>query len=443
MSALDVQFTENKKESVWTVTLNLIKLQFVYTKKERLNQPISTLYCKIFLEKNSKMFFHIPQIIDYLNINDFHCYYFSFIENDDRMRACFDTISDFIYNNFKAVNELAMNGDKYNKLLLEELMHIADLTDKDFPDNSDEKNFFTEKLLDFVSKLQVNHYTRFEAYDYFLQGLYSKSLKSYEKSSKHTELLNYEKKLIDFIITIEDNETAFEAVAPECASMLEVKKYNGTSKADKLSMLLSFIICWVALTIPIVIIMIIVNHCYYSSTVLCDAVSTAYAPVISGLPAVFAGIAVVDKVQFLIHKDKSAAKDFSEILNPPKALSAAKIIAVILAAASLIFYAFVFQPYMKCYDGYMLVDNSEGLFQKYERYEYSDIKAIYHVRGRYNPFGDYIDRESYILCFDNDKIDTDAFAFSDEEIQNELLPLFDDYIDEIQNIKTERDIDWK
>lgn len=47
----------------------------------------ATLYSRIYLNFNDNRRLHIPEIIDKLDENDFHCYYFPYIENEEKLKT--------------------------------------------------------------------------------------------------------------------------------------------------------------------------------------------------------------------------------------------------------------------------------------------------------------------------------------------------------------------
>ena len=88
--ALAVDFMEDKKYAEWTITYNIIKIQFVLTKKEKLLCPIATLFCRVYFGKNDTYFYHLPELAEYLEPDAFKCYYFPYMESEQRLDACFE-----------------------------------------------------------------------------------------------------------------------------------------------------------------------------------------------------------------------------------------------------------------------------------------------------------------------------------------------------------------
>ena len=59
-NALMVDFTDEKKRAIWSLKYNIIKLEFVLTKKEKIVCPKHTLFCRVYFGKNEMYYFHLP-----------------------------------------------------------------------------------------------------------------------------------------------------------------------------------------------------------------------------------------------------------------------------------------------------------------------------------------------------------------------------------------------
>lgn len=441
ISAIDVDFAGSQSGAAWEIILNLVKIQFVYEKKESLETPTSSLFCAVRLQKNHEEIWHIPQIVHYLGLKDFRCFYFSQIESDERMKACFGVLADFIIQHLDDINGLAINYDVYLERSFEEAKRIFEIKEKVIPENLNEfedfRLFFNFELSDF----QLRHYFRFDGYQYFLQGKYNKALAKYEEYSKHNKLPFYDEQLLDFIRHLIERQESFEAVSPECASMLTAKKYDGTSKSDRMAFVIALLVSFAALTLPMMILMAVVNQYYRMTTLYCDGLGFVWAPVFTAVPTVFLAASLSNSISIRLNKNPHEALNFADLKHSSVWSKETGILAAVVMVLSLAIYGLLFQPYIKCYDEYMIVNVTEEFLPEYKRFEYKDVRAIYHVDGRYNVYGDYIDRSSYILRFDECDIDTDGYMFSEEAIQNEFLPLFDQYIERVQYVDTDKDIE--
>ena len=222
----------------YSVELEKIILEFVYYKKAHENCPVSTLYCRIHLDKESGFFFEIPEIIAFVDILDYHCYYFPYIENVKRMDACFDYITDFIEYREREILSLCDSAQELKEQKIQEIKRVYDYDESRIPEDEEGKNAFYNKLDEYVSVYTLKRFVTGKAHLAYLDGDYDTALKEYEKQG---ELLTCEKRIVEFI---DGKLEPYQAMPLECASLLEVVKYKKKSiKTLILSVLTNCIRC--------------------------------------------------------------------------------------------------------------------------------------------------------------------------------------------------------
>lgn len=321
IKALDVYNEESKNTKWWTITLQTIKIEFTYTKKESNMVPISSLLCSFYLEKNGEDPYTIEQVVDYLNIEDFKCYNFSFIENEKRLTNCFNEIRSFILDNLNAINELVVGDFNFAEARNEEYKRIG---------KTDELN---ELIYPILFENQCARYTNFPAYKFFLQGDYQSSLKIYHKLMNKNSLYDYEKKLVAFMERLVENGEEFEAIKPECASMIKVKEYDGTSLKSAKILLASFATAFAIMLVPLTVLLQALYHIYTVNSGFSSAFEAFGAAVELAIITAFClGLAICDKVMIKISKDKEEAREFANVLLP----KGTKIFAQIVSAIAII-----------------------------------------------------------------------------------------------------------
>ncbi len=427
----DVSVEENKKLITWKIYLKTINLEFSYTLKNSSLIPVSTLFCSVYLQKNAEVPYNLNQVIDYLDVEDFHCYTFSYIENTQRLASCFHTITKFIDEHYDAMNHLVVSDLDFSEIRFEEAKRVLEAnTEKE--EKSVKKTGYSV-----LYENQLIRYTDFPAYKCFLKGDYVRSLKQYNKLKKKNTLYRYEEKLVDFMEKLVENGEVYEAVNEDCASILKAEHYNGTSKTDAKAFILSVLLMYAAFFVPIMIIVLLLYRFYQNDTLFYDyAEPMIWSAIIAVIPSIFAGVSIVDNVKMKISKDKESVRDFDEIFNPPKTKKAAKILTVIMLIVSLFFGFMIAKPVTKCYDDYMLCDVSENIFTPdYVRYNYKDINHIYHINRIYIESTEkYIDADSYVFVFDDDEFLT-YYYFETDDVEKKLLPQIEKvYNGEIRHI---------
>ncbi len=439
VNALDVEKYEDKKFTRWTITLNILQIDFMYMKKSFVGCPVSTLYSRIYLYKNASIFYNIPEIIDAIDDKDFKCYYFSYIESKERMEACFNVLKDFYVNNMSRLKELSMDSETQallmnrKKLEMKNILDIKDENEKEFFD--DEQIVWYNLLIDHEENTTLYKYTRYTAYIEYLGGNYEKSLKLYEKAVESNSLTAYEKRLINHIKELDAEE--YEALPEECASVIAVKDYDG-NKNDGISYLLNMLLCYVFFSVLFFIIGSVIIGVLDKGTVYSTVPPAFYSLIPAGFPAIFGALKFRRQLAYITRrKNIQEALAFDTLLVGKKTNALANISFILSFAFGFAFLVWLPFLSIRYYDNHLVYNEGEEFLSfKTEKVEYQHIDDIYYVQGRYNPYGDYIDRESYVIVLsDGKKLDLDGYT-SVKDTEEYILPIFDKNPDNIKRLKT-------
>lgn len=435
-----VEEYDEKKTCCWEINLPVIKLQFIYTKKQTNGfLPASTLLCNIFLDKNDNSPYSLFQVIDYLNIQDYHSYVFSYIETTERLEICFEKIKNFLDKHLDEISQLAQSNFDFKQIRDEEYKRIF-LSKKQQNQPLDSVNqVFT---YDFALYHQAVRYTDFPAYLAFLNGDYKKSLKLYGKIKKE-KLYNYEIKLIEFIESLVEADEQFEAIESKCASLIEAQKHKGATPKELLVLVCSWLITYFVLVIPYAILFCSLYLVARKGTIIPTNIMEmlCFSLLLPAVPSIFGGIAIGDKVQLWLSKDKTSAQNFSEVFLPKGTKKAAYIITYIMILLTTVIGLLAFSPTYKCYETYMICDVGDSDFSReFEAYNYKDIKEIYFADKVFNPYTEKeIDRSTYIFVFKNGVISSDDY--NTEEFEKYVLPkLQSNYDGEIKHVKIDTEV---
>ena len=431
INAFETKLIEGKNSASWFVTLNRIQIEFIYTKKDRVLYPVSTLFCKISLMKNDGFFYHIPEIIDFMGIDDFHCYYFPYIENAKRLKACFDCICEFIDNNIDSINRLSDESDKWFNKKLENAIKFYSIKEDAIPTDPVKRTAYYINLFNADDRVYVPRFSKGLAYRCFLDGEYDKAVAKYSKIKR---LLPYEEKLESFMKTL---KRPYEAIDPECNSRMAAKKYN-PSLENFFSFLISMVAFMILTSIPFVIAALIMNAVLNSVTFYADTIPVTDAIMLGAIPGLFLGGLNMYKVQgFLFRKSKEAI-EFDEILVPRSLALFVKILVGILICAAIAVFVVFFRPVISVYDTTFTYRDNFAT----KTYEINDVESIYHIDRWYDEDDQYYDRESFVLVLkDGTQIDTIHFNNNDiKRIENKLLPVFDKNVLYVDSNKDFNDI---
>ncbi|MBE6836183.1 MAG: hypothetical protein E7515_08065 [Ruminococcaceae bacterium] len=429
INAIGVSVEQEKKLSCFIIELNKAKIEFVYYKSETMYCPVSTLFCRIYPNKNDYRSYHIPEIIDLLYLNDFHCYYFTFIESEQRADLCLNCLYDFITTNLQSIINLSCEQAKceeYRDSYIRD--NFKNIQNYDEADETEKRGYWIVCDNIYTMSFTVNN-----AYRAFLNGDYQAALKKYKKKK---DLFPYEKRLVEFI---ESLDGYFEAINPECASMLDVKKYNG-SKNDFFALVLSFVLGMVICAIPFVLISVALNVYYSKTAVYYDQMPPLILAILfGGLPGIFLGIVIKERVSSFLNRKDRNVKDFYDILTPDSTMKFARIICYTVFVASVFLFLSIGKSVVVAYDDGFSYNNPNRLFSRTEKFSYNDIQAIYKTEGRYYFEDKYEEGSTIIIKMkDGTLIDSIDLVSENDDFEKEFLPLTGK---KIISVHSDRDID--
>lgn len=427
--SFEIEFTENKTFAEWSLNYNLIKIQFVLTKKEKILCPISTMFCRIYLGKNDAYFYHLPELMEYLEPDNFKCYYFSYIESAERMEACFSVLASFLKENFAKINELAQNDELYVKAKEGKIQEMTSLFTGDSPD-PDMEEFAINGYENYVLLIR---YTGEGAYRQCLCGQYEKALKTYEKMERKGALTRYEKRLVSFLRNL---PLGYEFMPEECNSIRIVKQLDAPS-SEGLNIIITALVCEIVFGVFFALVILGINTVLSAESLYFVGMPWYEGFLLAGLPALFGGIAFRNYIRKYRQRDSYQKTKAYEVLMTPKWVE--------ITARFLFFIAFVIMMFLNLvlpfastvfYPQYMAYRDGDTLLPlEKNSFNYKDIKTVYYSEGIYNDFGEFIDRPSYLLEFEDGTVwDSDCLC-SIEEVERFVLPIIENYYKEIEIIE--------
>ncbi len=435
--ALDLETVENKKFSQCAVTLNTVKIEFVYLQRASTLIPQSTLFCRIYINKNDHIFFHLPELLVYSGIDDFRQCYFSYIENEDRMNACFDALASTIDEYLPLINKISAVDSKrfydmqYAKL--GEKFNIDD--DVAMTDGDSEKAFFC-CAIDYEDLCILPDFTYIDGgYHSFLSGNFGKAKKFYEKRISTGKASEYDKRLYEFIC--DDKNASYKGISRECFAAADAKLYlNG----DKFIYLFkSFILSYLGIGAAFAALCLIIRAVISIGAEAVFGFPWYISLIFAALPAIFCVMAFGKRFSFLFkRKDLKKYLDFYDILSGGSdkiakvAFAAVSIVSFILTAVLAFFGTAV------VYDDHIRSDIDGDMI--FEEIYYCDVEKIYHIDARYNIYGDRINRGSYVFEMNSGEVyDFDSIT-SERETENTLLPIMNHGTESIIFFDTDRDL---
>ena len=410
----DVEFTRENGLALWKVELKGFTAQFVYTVSESESCPVSTLFCRFYYDEDCSFAYDVYDMINYLDIYDYHCYYFSYIESRKRLEACFKYITDFIDYHYEEISALSQRADECRERKLKELNRLFSVDVESAEKESESKKSSEESLNAVTQKQIIQKYTTNKAYLAYLEGDFETALELYKEDEEHTE---FEEKLIEFI---SERYAPYQAIPDECASVVDVQEYKNDKKESiielrnfGISILISVVIC----SIPFFIAQLLLNAHYTQQSIVSDKPSPLLAVLYGLLPGIFAALVFREKVELLLKRNKTKAIDFYRILNPR---SNNKVFIVLLLLFTLmsviIFSSSATKPSIVVYEDRFFYDDGDSFHSEFEQCLKSDIWKIYYTEKQYNEKGKLVKKPSYVIkTINKDYIYLSWFNLTDEE----------------------------
>lgn len=418
------EISERKNEAEWSMYFRMIRVDIVYSCQWLDLAPPSVLYCRVYLSKNEPVYLHLPVLLGYLKAGDYRACVFPCIESEARMKCCFDALMAVVRDHIAEMEEAA-GSEVSGQIMREYATYGFSPYAKMLSDPIPQKVLNTEELC-LVQGLQENiHVVRlsdFRPYREFLKGNWGKSLKLYKKLEKRG-LSEYEKGLCRFM---EDPANrGFQPISRECYTLQSFKKSTG-QLADLKGMLLVYAVAAVFFCGLIQIL----NAIHALGTVYYQGLWWWFGLILAGLPAIFGYGAWQDKIQAILNRKRPWVKEFYSFAMAKsdfykKFYKVFKWLVVVMLIAEIGFCAWLCTQSDCFYDTYAVTSSLRQRPDERVRFEYEDVVAIYHLNGRYNEYGDRLERQSYVICLrDGTWMDLDGSCSlkKQREIVTELFP---------------------
>ncbi len=415
IDALGTNQEQQKKDAVFSVILHSMKIELIYRSKSTAGLPPSVLYCRIYPDKNCPIGFHLPQLLSLLDIRDFRACYFPYIETTQRMKACFQSLTDFIDILLPELRHITSNGDE--QILLSQLiMQTVDDADTQAilkPDSSEQQGFLM------VQKMQndgyIARFTQWTPWYEYIMGHPQKALSQYRKQKT---LLPYELHLCSFLQT--EKGKAFVPMSPECCAAKDMAEAT-SCKEDGGTLFKGMLLLYLLFAPLACLLFGIIQLIGELSTICWFGVPWYCGFIVAGLPALFGGLAFRRRLIPLINRKNAKTQlEFDDIINHSVAVDRfAKIVFIIAAVFSLTFGVLMATDTIAFYHDRVVYKPATF---SVEEVPYSEINAIYHIDARYNDFGERLERSSYVIAFDNGSLlDLDGYA-TPEQTESKILP---------------------
>lgn len=416
--------SENTYEAVWSMYLRMIRIDIVYSWRWLDLAPPSVLYCRVYLSKNEPVYLHLPVLLGYLKVEDYRACVFPCIESEARMKCCFDALMAVVRDYIPKM-EKAAGSEQGSQIMRQYAVYGFAPSAKMLSKPEPEQEPDTEELVwiqGIQESINVSRLSDFKPYQEFLKGNWQKSLKLYKKL-ENRGLSEYEKGLCWFM---EDPANrGFRPISRECYTLQSFKKSTG-QLADLKGMLLVYAVAAVFFCGLIQILRTVQAW----GTVYYLGVGWWFGLIMAGLPAIFGYGAWQDKIQGVMAREQPWVKEFYRFgMTKSKfnrgLFKLVKWLVAVILLAEIGFCCWLGVNGDCFYDTYAVTSSLRQRPQERVRFEYEDVVAIYHLNGRYNEFGDRLERQSYVICLEDGTwldLDCSCSLKKQREIATELFP---------------------
>lgn len=439
LDAVDTYVAEAKKAVLFTIETRLSKIEFVYTLKGIGLCPKSTLFVRLYPQKNRPLCLHLYEVV---GEDDFRCTYFPMVESGERMNACFAVLAGMVEEYLPAMEALAMDGAAYDAALAakrQAVLRCVNIHESKVPTDPELAAQFWFTWEDYYeSFVSLAYFTNYAGYTAFLQGDLAKAKKLYAKRQRKGDLLPYEERLLDFLDT--PAAATYAPMPPKCAGSVEAMAYANGKQEGKL-LLITALFCY--------LVVLVAEWLIVGVTYLSLGRGAAYYPLdwvfLFFLPlgsAAFGCVALRRLFIPLVFRDEAEKMARIDRLANGKAVGGIDVVLTVFVTAAVLFFGFLFVAAAPRFYADRVIWDDAARFPWLNpvTYAYEDIEQVYYVEGRINAYGDLVDRGSYVLVFaDGSAIDLDG-SVTIEQTENQILPLLDPYIDEVITCPTDVDL---
>lgn len=443
-AALDVVNFANKHIMTCELITRLIGFEFVYYKKSIFPARKRSLTCRVYMRKNSPLYFLLPDLIPFFSDSDFRSTIFENVCTDN-FEACMHRLFE-ILDEYLPRFEESYDDHRYTHAydeMIGDYKKLYKLKDDDF-DFSNICNLEDEDIIKFLGmqlareRFMICKYTQGAEYGHFILGNTAEAIAAYEKIGKKGNLLAYDEKLLAFLKT--PAAKGYQPLPRSCMSKGERSGYGRASSLKEAKTLAKHtLLFFVPLSILFCSVMAIIQYSLTAGTLIDAGPVWLFGIACAFLSSIFLGMSL--RRVLIKRLDKENAEKhlmMDELINPPALNVAINIACGFFVMLSLFCVAAFSSTCPAVYED--KVSYSEVPFV-YEDYYYKDVENVYYIESRYNGFGEIVDYPSYVLVMkDGRGFDFYWTEFDNEDVEKTVVPILKTYGLEPIVVETDRDL---
>ena len=433
LNALGTKTTSEKKTTFFSIILPSIKIQLIYSKKRSAFDLPSTIFARVYLNKNTNHFYHIPELLAFLGIDDYRACYFPYIESEERMDYCFDALTEVLDSHIADFEKIVttFRHEEMRRYQFECIKGMYSLKEEDY----NEPDIYIKMLEMGESMTFLHRQTIFDAYYNLCCGNREEAIKKYEKLLSKNLLFDYEKRLLEYIKNPENAD--FKPITDECFSYKDAKPYIMGSNIFSFKSLLFAL----GVTLPVFLIAPFIVEKVMSGGAIAHYGAPWWVNVLFGIvAAVTVTMGFADNINKLVGDEKVKTRvKYRQILESKLSKDITEVIFRSFSAILFVFVIVLSLFTTSVYDTYIKTPNDDNPFTS-TQIHYEDIEKIYYMDARYNIYGDRIDRPSYVFILKDGTIFDFDMVNTAEETERDILPLLEKYDLEIIKVDNHKEI---
>ena len=413
LDAFNTEQSNHKNMYSFSMYFRMIRVELIYSRKWELIAPPSVLYARFYLNKNLPIYLHLPELIAYLEKEDYRACYFPYIESEQRMQDCFAALLKILEDYIPLAEQASIHGEGHAIMERWAQEGFFDEPEKQKTDTQEKIDWDT---MAFVRKLQestmVVRHTVLGGYDAFLTGDRAKAIKEYKKLEKKGISL-YERGLLAFLQSEKSENFVPMPLKCYCA-----KQYRKQERGD-LTDLKGVALFYGLHAVVFCALIAVLNGFLSAGTLYFYGVPWWFGCMLAVITTIFGYIACQNFLRRKLGGDTAFGNVGKSIKNTRRV---AAVVYALVMVACLVFCAAVPPMSSRYYDTYMIFYSEE---EKVQRFEYAEVREICYISARYNEYGDRLERASYVLIFGDGRqvdLDCDGNAEKQREMIDRLLP---------------------
>ncbi len=444
----DIELLQNSKLALWKIVTERSMINIAYSKKKTVMRAPSMLLARIHPRKDDPFFF-LPHEIKIMTDNSsLQTYIYPFIESEERMGCCIDhllsSISELLPTALRWAEDDEM-WESIKEIKHREIYRVFKIKDSDLPPvgqvpyNAVENYYKRLYGLHEQNVVLMRLTSEGSPFILYSSGNIKGAKAIYAKLEKKDTLTEYEGRLYKYI---KAGKEPPRCCPPECDAARELLPYMSNKR--QLSLLFAGILSVGAvLSLMLCSLILLISGIYSDGAILFYGCPWYFGIMLSSFPAMFGFLTFRKLFYKLFYRKKADIAIRADSLLYSKGISkfTGIIFAVVLCFTLLLTAGVTTDCVSFNEDGIGYVSEYGYIFAKaHTSNSYGNINGLYKLEGRYNDYGDYINRPSYVITFKNgDVIDLDGYT-DIEETERHILPLIKPYIGEPVILHSDREL---